>query len=243
MEAILNLLIPVTFVAALVAERVFPARRLPPVRGWLVKGIVFFVLVGVINTTLPALIVGALDGVGFLDLRGLGTVGGALLAIVVADLVAYWIHRGMHAFHPLWRWTHQMHHSAERMDMAGFSYFHPFDVVIQFGMGTVASVLLGVTPEAAMLAGFAGFFLAVPQHLNVRTPMWLGYLLQRPEMHSIHHGRGIHAYNYGNLALWDLVFGTWRNPREFTAQQGFWDGASAKMGAMLIGRDVGEPRR
>jgi sterol desaturase/sphingolipid hydroxylase (fatty acid hydroxylase superfamily) len=240
MEAILNLLIPVGFVAALVTERLFPARQLPKVRGWLLKGVVAFLLVGVINTILPLVIVGALEGYGFLDLTSLGTATGAVIAIVAADFASYWLHRGMHAFTPIWRWTHQMHHSAERLDVAGFSYFHPFDVVIQFGMATVVSVMLGVTPQAAMIAGFTSFALAVIQHLNVRTPMWLGYLVQRPEMHSVHHGRGIHAYNYGNLALWDLAFGTWRNPREFTAEQGFWDGASAKVGAMLIGRDVGE---
>jgi hypothetical protein len=42
--------------------------------------------------------------------------------------------------------------------------------------------------------------------------------------------------------LWDVVFGTFRNPTTFINQPlGFWDGASRKMGAMLIGRDVGEP--
>ena len=66
----------------------------------------------------------------------------------------------------------------------------------------------------------------------------IGYLVQRPEMHSVHHARGVHAYNYGNLALWDLVFGTYRNPRELVAQAGFWDGASHKLVPMLLGRDV-----
>ena len=36
---------------------------------------------------------------------------------------------------------------------------------------------------------------------NVRTPQWLGYLVQRPESHSVHHQRGVHAYNYSDLPL------------------------------------------
>jgi hypothetical protein len=56
----------------------------------------------------------------------------------------------------------------------------------------------------------------------------------------VHHARGVHAYNYGNLAICDLLFGTLRNPEAFADEQGFWDGASAKVGAMLIGRDVGQ---
>jgi sterol desaturase/sphingolipid hydroxylase (fatty acid hydroxylase superfamily) len=58
-------------------------------------------------------------------------------------------------------------------------------------------------------------------------------------MHAIHHQRGVHAYNYGVLAFSDLIFGTWRNPATFPQEAfGFWDGASAKVGAMLVGRDV-----
>jgi hypothetical protein len=31
------------------------------------------------------------------------------------------------------------------------------------------------------------------------------------------------------------------NPVDFPVAYGFWDGASSKVGAMLIGRDVSEP--
>jgi sterol desaturase/sphingolipid hydroxylase (fatty acid hydroxylase superfamily) len=241
MEAILNLLIPVLFVVALVLERVFPARELPQVRGWLLKGLAFFVLAGVVNTLLPLAFAAVLGPHVPWSIASLGTVGGALVGLVAGDFVAYWVHRGLHRNNTVWRWTHQMHHSAERIDVAGFSYFHPFDLVIQVGGSALVSILLGASAQAAMLVGFTGFVLAVFQHLNVKTPVWLGYLVQRPESHSVHHGRGIHAYNYGNLALWDLVFGTFRNPREFNAETGFWNGASAQVGAMLIGRDVGAP--
>ena len=134
-----------------------------------------------------------------------------------------------------------MHHSAERLDIPGAVYFHPFDIALQIGVPTIFVALLGVTPNAAALAGFIGFFLAIFQHVNVKTPRWLGYVILRPEQHSVHHQRGVHAYNYGNFAFMDLIFGTFRNPVGFSAEQGFWDGASAKVGSMLIGRDVGEP--
>jgi sterol desaturase/sphingolipid hydroxylase (fatty acid hydroxylase superfamily) len=63
----------------------------------------------------------------------------------------------------------------------------------------------------------------------------------RPEAHGLHHERGIHAYNYANVPLWDVVFGTYRNPAGFPEHYGFWQGASSRMGAMLVGRDVGHP--
>ena len=108
--------------------------------------------------------------------------------------------------------------------------------------GTLVAVALGVTPEAGAVGGILGYALGVFPHLNVKTPRWLGYVLQRPEMHAVHHERGVHAYNYGVLAFSDLLFGTWRNPAGFsTAPLGFWDGASARVGAMLLGRDVSRP--
>lgn len=241
MEAIINLLIPVIFVVALVIERVFPARELPRVRGWLLKGIGFFLIAGLFNGLIPPLLAAALGPYAPWSLAPLGTAAGVLIGIVATDFVAYWVHRFMHRYQPVWRWTHQMHHSAERMDMAGFAYFHPFDMAITIGATAVVTVLVGASAEAAMIAGFAMFAMGVLQHLNVKTPHWLGYVMQRPEGHSVHHERGVHAYNYGTLSLWDLVFGTFRNPREFSAQAGFWDGASAKVGSMLVGRDVGAP--
>ena len=86
-------------------------------------------------------------------------------------------------------------------------------------------------------------FLAVFQHAGVRTPGWLGALIQRPESHAIHHQQGVHAYNYADLPLWDMVFGTYRNPQTALprAPVGFYDGASSRIVDMLRFRDVSKP--
>ena len=243
MEEILAPLIPLTFVACLVLERVVPARPQPKVRFWVLKGFLFFVMMGAINAVLPAAVAGAVAGRSPLHLASLGTAGGAVVALLVAELAAYGIHRVMHRVPWLWRWTHQMHHSAERVDVAGAVVFHPFDVALQILVTTSAVGLLGVTADAAAVAGFASFLCAMFQHMNVRTPRWIGWVVQRPEAHSVHHARGVHAYNYGNIALWDLVFGTYRNPATATEPAGFYDGASARVGAMLLGQDVSVPER
>lgn len=241
MEAIVTLLIPVTYVLCLILERVFPARPLPHVKGHLLRGILAFVMSGLINALLPLAVVGALQGRSLFRLSGLGVVLGAVLAFVVTDFFSYLLHRLLHNVHFLWRWTHQAHHSAERLDIAGAGYFHPFDIALSTALTTLSAAALGVSADAAALAGYLGFFYGMFQHLNIRTPRWLGYLIQRPEAHSVHHARGVHAYNYGNLPFADLLFGTFRNPADFMPEAGFWDGASAKVGAMLLGRDVGEP--
>jgi sterol desaturase/sphingolipid hydroxylase (fatty acid hydroxylase superfamily) len=241
MEAIVTPLIPITYVLCLLLERLFPARQLPTIKGHLLRGILAFVVTGLINALLPLAVVSALGGRSLLHLSSWGLVSGALLAFVVTDAAGYWLHRLMHNVHFIWRWTHQVHHSAERLDIAGAAYFHPFDIALTVVLTTLTAAALGVTADAAALAGYLGFFYAMFQHLNVRTPRWLGYLIQRPEGHSVHHARGVHAYNYGNFPLSDLLFGTFRNPADFMPEAGFWDGASAKVGPMLLGRDVGQP--
>jgi sterol desaturase/sphingolipid hydroxylase (fatty acid hydroxylase superfamily) len=241
METILTILIPVTFLALFALERIFPARPLPKVGWWVLKGFICFVLFGALNAIVPATIAEQVTKrVTPVNLEFLGF-GGTVVVLVASDAVSYWVHRFLHRVHFVWRWTHQMHHSAERFDVLGAVYFHPLDAAVQIGVPTLFVALLGVTPNAAALAGFIGFFVATFQHLNVKTPKWLGYVVLRPEQHSLHHQRNLHAYNYGNFAFMDLLFGTFRNPEGFSAEQGFWDGASAKVGSMLIGRDVGEP--
>jgi sterol desaturase/sphingolipid hydroxylase (fatty acid hydroxylase superfamily) len=242
MDTLITILIPVTFLAMFAFERVFPARPLPKVQRWVLKGFVFFVITGILNAVVPALAAALVAGhVHPLGLSSHGLVAGTAAVILATEAVGYFLHRAFHRWAFLWRWTHQLHHSAERVDIPGAVYFHPFDIALQTGLPAAVVALLGVTPDAAALGGYILFVLAMFQHMNVRTPHWLGYLILRPEQHSVHHARGVHAYNYGNFALMDLLFGTFRNPASFTAANGFWDGASSLVGSMLLGRDVGEP--
>jgi len=173
------------------------------------------------------------------DGSGLGTWAGAAVGILVYEFVHYWYHRSAHAFDWLWRAGHQMHHSAESLDAFGAYYMHPLDT---FLFTTASSLvffpLLGLSMEAGVFSAFFLTFNAMFQHMNVKTPQWLGYIIERPESHSVHHAKGVHRYNYSDLPLWDIVFGTFRNPKDFQAEHGFYDGASARIGEMLLFHDV-----
>jgi sterol desaturase/sphingolipid hydroxylase (fatty acid hydroxylase superfamily) len=121
-----------------------------------------------------------------------------------------------------------MHHSAERVDTYGAFWFSPFDMVGWTVLSSLAlTLVVGITPEATTVVLLATALLAVFQHTNVKTPQWLGYFVQRPESHSHHHERGVHARNYSDLPVFDLLFGTFHNPRDFAPQSGFYDGASS----------------
>ena len=184
-----------------------------------------------------------LDGISLFNGKRLGIVGGSLVGILVYELIHYWYHRTAHKSDLLWRWAHQMHHSAESVDAFGASYLHPLDT---FFFTTIATLvffpLLGLTVGAGVVAAAFLALNAAFQHANIRTPQWLGYLIQRPESHQLHHGRGTHRYNYSDLPLWDMVFGTFRNPKTYDREVGFYKGASARIGEMLVGVDVSRPR-
>jgi len=173
------------------------------------------------------------------DLSGLGTWAGAAVGILVYEFGHYWYHRAAHDFDWLWRAGHQMHHSAESLDAFGAYFLHPLDAL---NFTTIASLvffpLLGLSMEAGIVSGFFLTFNAMFQHLSIRTPRWLGYIIERPESHSVHHARGIHRYNYSDLPLWDIVFGTFRNPKDFQSEHGFYDGASERIIEMIAFRDV-----
>lgn len=135
-----------------------------------------------------------------------------------------------------------MHHSAERLDSYGAFYFSPLDVAGLTLVGSLSlSLIVGLSAQAVTLFLFAAMFMGIFQHTNVRTPRWLGYIIQRPESHTIHHGRGLHRYNYADLPLFDILFGTFRNPRDYEMETGFYDGASARIGDMLTFKDVSSP--
>jgi len=237
-DAILGMLTLGTYVTMMAVEALWPARQFPKLRFWRLAGVGFLVMVISIGVMMPLLLpVAWLAEHRVLDGTRLGVVGGVVVGLLASELVGYFIHRAAHRFSFMWRWMHQMHHAPTRIDLASSTVFHPFDIVTQ-NLVSIAFVtfFLGVDPLAAGILGYIGALFGMFQHLNVRTPRWLGYVVQRPEAHCIHHQLNVHAYNYGNLAIWDMVFGTYRNPESFEGRVGFADKSS--FAKMLIGRDV-----
>lgn len=240
LEDILGVLIPVTYLVMLAIEAAWPARAFPPVRRWRLVGLGAMVLLMILNVTLPLAIPEPwLRAHRLLDGERFGVALGTVVGFAAVTFVTFVWHRLEHESDVVFRFVHQLHHSPVRMDLSGAAYLHPVDVAVNVVVSLVVTVLvLGLDPRAAAIVGYVGAFYAMFQHLNVRTPAWLGYVIQRPESHCLHHERGVHARNYSDLPLWDLVFGTFANPREFHGEVGFRGKAPSRLGAMLAGVDV-----
>lgn len=225
-------------------EAIAPARPLPAVRGWLPRALGSFAVYFYLSSYLPLFWDQYFARFQLVDLSQLGTLAGAAVGLLVYESLLYGWHRALHASDWLWRSFHQMHHSAERLDTAGAFYFSPLDMIGFTLVGSLSlTLVVGISPRAVTVFLFATMFFAILQHANIRTPRWLGYLVQRPESHSVHHARDVHRYNYADLPIFDIVFGTFRNPRGFAAETGFYQGASARIGDMLLWRDVARPER
>jgi sterol desaturase/sphingolipid hydroxylase (fatty acid hydroxylase superfamily) len=228
--------------AFLLLDFVVRRRAYKKTRLWRLRAFTWTVLTYFLSMGITLGWAALLGGASLLDGSGLGIVGGALVGILVYELVHYWYHRVAHSWSWLWRAAHQMHHSAESHDAFGAYWLHPLDT---FFFTTWSSLvffpLLGLEPAAGALAGTFLVFNAMFQHANLKTPLWVGYLIQRPESHSTHHRR--HRHNYADLPLWDMIFGTFKNTPEMEPRTGFYHGASTRVLDMLVGRDVNKMRR
>ena len=218
-------------------ELLLAGRKFPAVTHWRLQGTAFTLLYFALATYAPLFWDGWLGEHRLFAADTLPLWVQILGGFLVLELGIYAWHRTMHNVTFLWRWFHQMHHSPERVDIWGALYFHPFDTLGFTFVGSLALVLgFGVSAEAAIAINLLATFFGLFQHANIRTPQWLGFVIQRPESHSAHHERGVHARNYSDLPFWDIVFGTFHNPKQFTGQVGFFDGGSKKVGPMLAGR-------
>jgi sterol desaturase/sphingolipid hydroxylase (fatty acid hydroxylase superfamily) len=168
----------------------------------------------------------------------LGPVGGAVVGYVVTTFVYYWWHRWRHESSFLWRVFHQVHHSPQRIEIITSFYKHPVEILANGILSSaIVYFVVGLGPEAAAGAVALSGLAELVYHWNVRTPYWLGYVIQRPESHCVHHQEGVHSFNYSDLPLWDMLFGTFRNPRRFDARCGFGEDEH-RLGVMLAGIDL-----
>ena len=230
------------YAALMILEAFAPGARLPKVKGWLPRALGSFWVYFYLSSYLPLLWDSTLASYQLFDLTSVNVVVATVVAVLVYELGIYIWHRTMHQTNWLWRSFHQMHHSAERLDTFGAFYFSPLDMIGFTFVGSLSlSLIVGIPAQAVTYFLFTTMFLGIFQHTNVKTPRWIGYLVQRPESHSLHHARGIHRYNYSDLPIFDILFGTFRNPQNFADETGFYDGASKRIVDMLLFRDVSAP--
>ncbi len=219
-----------TLVLMLMAETIRPARQFPFYRGWIWIGIgVMVIFVALANAWSLVLPKEWLYKHRLVNGEPLGIASGIVVWYIFNTFVTYWYHRFQHRSSVAWRLLHQVHHGVIRIDIPSALMAHPLDVIVSTTLSIlVTALVLGLEPRTVAITSALQFFISLFTHWNVRTPNWVGYFIQRPEEHILHHQRGVHAGNYSDWPVWDKVFGTYRSPVSEPVQvsydkAGFWE--------------------
>jgi sterol desaturase/sphingolipid hydroxylase (fatty acid hydroxylase superfamily) len=237
-------MVPFTIIAAatglfFVLERILPGRQLPEAPGWYARA-------AFLNVCQVGLVL--LTGVTWdrwMQRWSLFHISGLSPALVqgflgwlIGTFVFYWWHRARHDINFLWRIFHQVHHSPTRIELLTSFYKHPVEILADSAIASaIMFVFLGASPEAGAWFNVFAVLGEYFYHSNLRTPHWMGYFIQRPEHHSVHHQLDLHRFNYGDITWWDRLFGTFRETGEFAAHCGFPSGHERRLGKMLLFRD------
>jgi sterol desaturase/sphingolipid hydroxylase (fatty acid hydroxylase superfamily) len=224
----------VSTVAFFAVEKVWPGRPLPHSKGWYVRALLLNLVqlgitLGLANVWLELFGTFSLAHLANWELPILeGFVGW-----FVGTFVFYWWHRIRHA-RGFWQVFHQIHHSPSRIEVLTSFYKHPVEIL--FNSALSAIVLFPLLGCSLLATFWYNFFAATGEyfyHANFRSPKWLRYIIQTPELHSVHHQLNVHRYNFGDIPMWHRIFGTYRDTTEFMPRCGFPDGNEARLGERL----------
>ncbi|HAT8068397.1 sterol desaturase family protein [Legionella bononiensis] len=228
------------FLICFVIERLVPGWKLPHVKTWPIRVVLLnLVQIGVVTLAGYTWELWFSAWSIFHLSHYLPPYAGGFIAYFIATFVFYWWHRARHEFDFLWVGFHQIHHSPQRLEVITSFYKHPGEMIVNSIIGSLlVYTVLGLSIEAGMVytacTAIGEFF----YHTNVKTPQWIGYVFQRPEMHRIHHQFNRHKNNYGDIVWWDMLFGTYENPKEWSKTCGFIPEKEEQLFDMLSYKDV-----
>jgi len=238
MELLTLVIIVTVFLCVFTFEVIAPASKNHCDRRWMIlaSGISLFQSITTIGAGL--IFVETFRNISFYNFSGSHTLIQGTLGFVLTSIIAYWWHRAMHKFDLLWRLFHQLHHSPRRIEALTSFYMHPFDGIAATFLNAVCCYLvLGLNAYGTAVSLIIAALYNIYIHADLKTPYWLGFIIQRPEMHRVHHKHMYHSQNYG-LAILDLLFGTFSNPKEYVQEVGFDKARESRIYEMLKNKDV-----
>lgn len=229
--------------AMFLVERWWPANDLPRVRSWWPRVVLTNAaqagVVILLGQSWDLLMDRAADLQPWALRKHVGTAAQVGIGYITITFVYYWWHRLRHDSALFWRLCHQLHHSPRRMEVLMSFYKHPVEITLNGLLSSaVTYVLLGCSVESAALVTLATGVAELFYHWNIKTPVWLGPFFQRPESHRVHHRRHHHTHNYSDIPLWDMLFGTYQNPKAPVEKCGFDPTKEDRFTDMLAFRDV-----
>lgn len=223
----------------LIWERALPGRTLPYSKFWYIRAII-----ANMSQLLLTMLVGKLwiifssrwSLLSFSEIK-IPILEG-FFAWLIGTFVFYWWHRLRHK-NGWWQIFHQIHHSPSRIEVITSFYKHPLEIFVGL---IISSAIIFPLLGCSLIGGlWYNCFAATGEyfyHANIKTPKWLRYFIQTPELHSIHHQLDVHKYNFSDLPVWDKIFGTYKDSVSFSNACGFPKNNELKIWKMLRFKDV-----
>jgi sterol desaturase/sphingolipid hydroxylase (fatty acid hydroxylase superfamily) len=141
-----------------------------------------------------------------------------ILFLLVIDFVDYWMHRFLHKFNFLWNF-HKMHHGIKEFFWERNQVFHPGEIVFYGLIELLPKLLLLAMMTGEEWVWLALIRLAIGNFAHTSTRVRLGALekiINNPATHCWHHARrfGGRANFAVTFVFWDILFGTYKMPKE-----------------------------
>ena len=223
----------------LIIERLKPGRKLPQIKNWYYQAILINLVQLLITLATARLWIEIFGEISLFKISNWQSqILQGLFAWFIGTFFFYWWHRVRH-LKGFWLIFHQIHHSPSRIEAITSFYKHPIEILSDAILSAlILYPLLGCSMMGAFwyncFAGIGEYL----YHSNIKTPKWFRYFIQTPELHSIHHQFGVHKYNFGDIPIWDRIFGTYKDSTEFAERCGFPKNAENKLKEMLLFKDV-----
>jgi sterol desaturase/sphingolipid hydroxylase (fatty acid hydroxylase superfamily) len=142
------------------------------------------------------------------------------LGVALLDALHYGAHR---AFHRPWPWRlHAVHHSDGVLDASTAVRHHPLEALALSVVVAGVVWMLAIPAAAVTTYAIVGLCWTVATHADIAWPgdrpgTRLARWVVTPRLHAVHHSIDAAEAdaNYGTvLAVWDRMFGTWRDAPE-----------------------------
>jgi sterol desaturase/sphingolipid hydroxylase (fatty acid hydroxylase superfamily) len=228
----------------LLFERIKPGRMLPKIKNWYYMALMINVIQLIITLLTARLWIEIFGEISLFKIRNWQSeILQGFFGWLIGTFFFYWWHRVRH-MKGFWLIFHQLHHSPSRIEAVTSFYKHPIEILAD----AILSALILYPLLGCSLMGMFWYncFAGIGEYLyhsNIKTPKWFRYFIQTPELHSIHHQFGVHKYNFGDITIWDRIFGTYKDTTEFAERCGFPKDAEHKLKEMLLFKDVYKSRK
>ncbi len=228
----------------LLFERIKPGRMLPKIKNWYYMALMINVIQLIITLLTARLWIEIFGEISLFKIRNWQSeILQGFFGWLIGTFFFYWWHRVRH-MKGFWLIFHQLHHSPSRIEAVTSFYKHPIEILAD----AILSALILYPLLGCSLMGMFWYncFAGIGEYLyhsNIKTPKWFRYFIQTPELHSIHHQYNVHKYNFGDITIWDRIFGTYKDTTEFVERCGFPKDAEHKLKEMLLFKDVYKSRK